>query len=85
MARSNTPADEASSKSVHQQLQGFRSAVKFSGQGVLTMLKTEFDISLEPGIENITDFTTEQSEVDDPKLSYSILLPALSTRFEIPA
>jgi hypothetical protein len=44
----------------------------------------DIDVSLEPGIEMLTDFTTVQSEVDDPRLSYSVLLPALTSHFTIP-
>ena len=42
------------------------------------------DISLEPGIENITDFSSLQSEVENPRLTYSVCLPALTTHFAIP-
>lgn len=42
------------------------------------------DVSLEPGIEALTDFTSEQFEVDDPRLTFSVLLPALTTHFTIP-
>ncbi|MES2931239.1 MAG: hypothetical protein V4682_00890 [Patescibacteria group bacterium] len=42
------------------------------------------DISLEPGVENITDFSSLQSEVDNPRLSYSVCLPALTSHFIIP-
>jgi hypothetical protein len=44
----------------------------------------DINTDLEPGIEMLTDFTTEQSEVDDPRLSYSVLLPALTSHFAIP-
>ncbi|MEK7510779.1 MAG: hypothetical protein AAB582_00895 [Patescibacteria group bacterium] len=42
------------------------------------------DISLEPGIEMITDFSSDEFEVADPHLSYSVLMPALTTHFTIP-
>jgi hypothetical protein len=42
------------------------------------------DISLEPGIEPVTMFTTEQSEVDNPHLAYEHLLPAQTSHFAIP-
>ncbi len=42
------------------------------------------DISLEPGIEMITDFSSLQFEVDNPHLSYSVCLPAQTSHFAIP-
>jgi hypothetical protein len=42
------------------------------------------NISLEPGVEAVTMFTTEQSEVDDPYLAYEHLLPAQTSHFAIP-
>ncbi len=42
------------------------------------------DISLEPGIEMMTDFTSEQFEVDDPRLTFSVLLPRFTSHFTIP-
>ena len=45
----------------------------------------QFDISLEPGVEDLTDFTSQQSEIDDPYLTYTKLMPAFTSRFEMPA
>lgn len=46
-------ADEASARNLHQQLVAFKEAVKFGGSGMLTLLKAEFDISLERKREQI--------------------------------
>ncbi len=39
---------------------------------------------LEPGLDNVTLFTSLQEEVDNPRLAYDYTLPALSSHFVIP-
>lgn len=49
------------------------------------IIDMKVDISLEPGIKSETAFSSKQSEVDDPILIFSELMPAYTSRFEIPA